>query len=178
MRALVVDASAALALVRDEPGGSHVESLIRRREGALVPWYFWLEVINSLARRHRWAGTQILETVFDLEQLGLETRGQDRPTLLAVVDLVDAHRLSAYDAAYLALALEADADLLTADSELAAAAGERAILVGPGSHPDRVAEARARYDAARRMPDWPRWPGAVAYIETLRREALAALDRE
>jgi hypothetical protein len=119
-----------------------------------------------------------METVFDLEQLGLETRGQDRPTLLAVVDLVDAHRLSAYDAAYLALALEADADLLTADSELAAAAGERAILVGPGSHPDRVAEARARYDAARRMPDWPRWPGAVAYIETLRREALAALDRE
>lgn len=169
MRALVLDASAAIAVLTDEPGATAVRRHLDDRDTVLVPWLFWYEVVNGLARgRQGWPGSRLTAAVHDLEQLGIRTEPPSRAMLLVAIDAVETHRLTAYDAVYLALAESADADLLTADAFLAAAAGDRAILVAPGH---RLAEATARYEAGRRdMPDWPSWPGAAAYLAELRRE--------
>ena len=89
----------------------------------------------------------------------------DRPMLLLALDAVARHGLSAYDAAYLALAEAADAELLTADAALAAAAGSRAHLVGPG----RIGESGASYG----VTSWADWPGAADYLADLRARLTA-----
>jgi hypothetical protein len=114
-----------------------------------------------------------MAAIHDLEMIGLRTEAPSRPMLLGVVDAVQAHGLTSYDAAYLVLAESADADLLTADAALATAAGDRAIFVGQGH---RLAEARARYDARPTGGSlWSRWPGAASYVRELRREIEAEL---
>lgn len=169
MRPLVLDASAAVARVHVEQGSPAVTTVLDRHMGSrLAPAFFWLEVINVLARRHRFAGSEILEAVRELEELGIETVETDAVTRLAVIDLVERFGLTAYDAAYLALAEVADAQLLTLDRHLATAAGGRAILIGPDG---RIAEVGERYEVE---PTWPRWRGAAAYLGELRRRAASS----
>ena len=172
---MVLDASAAIAHVREETGGARVERIINERDAVLVPWLFWTEVINVLARRHRWPASEVLSAVYDLEQLGMRTEPDSRPLRLANIDAVEAYGLTAYDATYLVLAEAADADLVTGDARLAAAAGDRAIYIGADHG---LAEQRAAYGDERpsQDPDWPRWPGAVAYLDELRREIRADVE--
>lgn len=169
MSGVVLDASAALALVRGEPSGDQVARHLRRRleagDAILVAPLFWLEVVNVLARRYRLEPGEVLEAVDELEQLGIETGDAGRPMTLGVIDAMARSGLSAYDAAYLVLAEASDASLLTADAALAAAAGERAVLVGSGRS---VSERRARYRAA---GGWAAWRGAPAYLARLREQA-------
>jgi predicted nucleic acid-binding protein len=174
MRSLVLDASAALTYLLDEPGAARVERELEARNAVLVPWLFWTEVVNVLARRHRWPGSDVLAAVYDLEQSGIRTSVSSRQMTLAVIDAVEVHGLSAYDAEYLVLGESEDADLLTADGFLARAAGSRAVLVGA---PRRLAELPEPYRPDTRVPpEWPRWHGAAAYLEDLRREAQRDLD--
>jgi len=170
-RPLVLDASAALACLQGEPGAPRVARLIQDARQTLVPWLFWYEIVNVLGRRRRWHAARIMEAIYDLEQLGLVTRAPDRPSLLHVIDAVEIHALSAYDAAYLVLAEQEDAELLTGDAELAVAAGARAIPVA-SSH--RLSEAAARYESHVRERPRQRqtWPGAAAYLQELRQEVL------
>jgi len=164
--AIVVDASAALKLVRDEPGRVEVRQQLRARtlagEPILVPSVFWLEVVNVLALRYRYPPPAVVEAVYELERIGLATAELGRPGVLAVIDAVSQHGLTAYDAAYLVLVESAEAMLVTADTSLAAAAGDRAILVGDDGG---VAEPFARYVPA---PSWASWSGAAAYLRELR----------
>ena len=95
MRLLVVDASAALAYLIGESSREHVEQTLEAHDEVLVPWLFWSEVINALARRDRWLGSQVLAAVYDLEQLGLRTEPPSRTTMLAVIDAVEAYSLTA-----------------------------------------------------------------------------------
>lgn len=179
MRTLVLDASAGIKLLLKEPGREQVSALIRERSPKVtVPWLFWLEIVNSLTRRHRRDGRYVLEAVFTLEQSGLMTVHPGRADLLSVIDAVERHGLSSYDATYLALALASDADLVTADRRLASAAGERALLItgdpdATGDH--RVQDPEATYSA--RDATWPQWPGAAAYLRDLRRRARSAEQR-
>ncbi len=143
-----------------------------------VPWLFWLEIVNSLARRHRWSGHEVLEAVVTLEQSGLTTVPPGRADLLSVIDAVERHGLGSYDATYLALALASDAELVTADRRLAVAAGERGILIAAdpdasGDH--RVQGSAPEYEA--RDATWPQWPGAAAYLRDLRRRARSTEQR-
>ncbi len=171
-RPLVIDASAGIPLVRPEAASGVVsDTLVAARQRGrrlLVPSLFWLEVVNALVRRHRYLPAQVLEALAELDAAGLETIELDRPALLLMLDAVARDGLSAYDATYLALAQATDAELLTADVELAAAAGAAGIrvkLVGPG----RIGEARASYAAAgTRSGSWADWPGAAAYLAELR----------
>ena len=167
MTTLVVDGSAVLALLRNEPGGDevrgHLHEQILHGEPMLVPALFWLELVNVLARRYRLLPSAIVEAVYELEQMGLRSADIGRPGTLALIDAVGRSGLTAYDAAYLVLAESSDARLLTADAALAAAAGRRALLVGP---PGGVAEERPAYRAE---PSWAAWKGAGAYLAELRR---------
>jgi predicted nucleic acid-binding protein len=167
MRPLVLDASAGLAIVREEPEREAARRIVTGRTGQLpVPAIFWLEVVNSLTRRHRGPADIVLRAVYDLDQLGVQEIAPDRVALLSVIDVVDRHRLSAFDASYLALAISVDGDLLTLDRRLADAAGSRAIYVGSDT---RMSEAPVPYGSA----TWPKWPGAAAYLQQLRAEVLA-----
>lgn len=166
MSGLVVDASAALKLLRDEPGRAEVRAHLRDRilsgRPILVPALFWLEIVNVLAMRYRYPPDAIVEAVYQLERVGLATAEVGRPGVLAVIDIVARSGLSAYDAAYLVLAESAGATLLTADARLASAAGDLAILVGTDGG---VAETSANYRAER---SWAHWKGATAYLAELR----------
>lgn len=159
MSTLVLDASAALALLGADGRRADVRAILRDRiEGGdriLVTPAFWIVVIDALSARH--APDAIVEAVYELEQIGLETADAGRPGVLATVDAVG-RGLRAADAGTLVLAESTDAALLTVSSELAAVAGDRAILVGGG---------RARR-APRRHRSWARWKGAAAYLRQLR----------
>jgi len=85
-----------------------------------------------------------------------------RPGVLAVIDAVGRSALTAYDAANLVLAETVGALLLTADAQLAAAAGDRAILVGADGG---VAEAPPPYAGGL---SWADWKGAAGYLGDLR----------
>lgn len=165
---LVIDASVAISLVRKEANSAEASAILAKHRQAgtplLAPSVMWLEVLNSLGRRYRLPPAAILEDLAELDALGLETVELDRPMLLLALDAVARHGLTAYDAAYLALAEAGDAHLLTADGLLAAAAGDRAILLGGGGAEREIREAIAAY----RLPGWASWPGAAAYLRQLR----------
>jgi predicted nucleic acid-binding protein len=165
-----MDASAGLKLVRAEPGSLDVSRLVAERTSTdlFVPELFWLEVVNVLFRRHGYPATALMEAIRGLQELGIRTLGADAASVVSAVDLMERHDLTAYDAAYLALALSLDADLVTADRDLALAAGSRALLIGPVG----LAEERATYRP--RAATWPSWPDAGAYLAQLRTEVLSA----
>jgi predicted nucleic acid-binding protein len=167
---IVVDASAGIAMIQHEPDGPLVRRVIRERPLARrwVSWFFWFEVANSLVRRHGLAPAQVLEGIATLDDLGLTTAESDRAAVLASVALAAEHGLSIYDASYLALAERLDAQLLTLDAQLAAAAGDRALpvrLQRPG-----VSEPAARYQ----LRPWVAWSDLDRYVEAVREATIAS----
>jgi predicted nucleic acid-binding protein len=128
-----------------------------------VPTLFWLEVVNVLAFRYRYAPAAIVEAVYELEQVGVITAEVGRPGVLAVIDAIGRRGITAYDAACLVLAESTDAMLLTADARLAVAARDRAILVGSRG---RIGDLRTSYVTA--TSSWTDWRGAASYLSELR----------
>jgi predicted nucleic acid-binding protein len=99
---------------------------------AIVPVLWWFEVRNVLVineRRGRINSAGSAAFLPDLEKLTIIfDRDSDSETVLA---LARTHRLTVYDAAYLELALRADAPLATLDRELAhATRAARVPLLG------------------------------------------------
>ncbi len=173
-RPIVIDASVVLALILDEPEGADVERAMRSwvatRRPLIVPSQFWLEVFNRLIRLPGASGRSVLAALHRLDTFGLVTEQPDRPWLLRVLDLTERHRLTAYDAGYLALAERMDAELASLDRDLIAAAGERAVVFG---RDHRIHEEPAWYE---REVTWPAYKGVSAYLASLRAEALAGRD--
>lgn len=173
---VVVDASVAITFVLRQRGVADVD---RRFEGWLadgtefaVPTHFWLEVANSLVRRHRLTGDRVMEAIHTLDELGLATIPVERPLLLLALDRAERFGLTTYDAAYLALAESLDATLYTSDRALLAGAGSRGLAV-TGATDHGLSEAPASYGTERR-PTWPDYAGASAYLSKLRAEARPA----
>jgi predicted nucleic acid-binding protein len=167
-RLLVVDPSVAIAIALQEPGYDLAVSVLRERGKAgrrlIVPAFFWLEVVNVLIKRHRLPPAVVLEALVDLETLELESIELERPQLVLTIDAMGRGALSAYDAAYLALAESADAELLTFDRRLAAAAGSRALPIEGGP---AIQESPEPYTES-----WAEWPGAAAYLKQLRAQVV------
>ncbi len=173
--ALVLDASVAIALVRHEPNREDLRDALRasarRRQRRLVPDVFWLELANVLVRRHKLTASQALEVLREVDDLGLDSLPLDRATLLVAIDFAARTGLSAYDAAYLALAEVEDARLLTLDRKLAAAAGPRAVRLSSFG-PAGLAETPAPYGSE--PVDWSRFGAYLARIRAELRESGAA----
>ena len=179
---LVLDASVAMALVRAEDSSARVRDALGRwaTDGVslIVPAPFWAEIVNSLTKRHGRSGAAVIEALFELDQLSIATVEVDRPLLLAGLDLVERHGLTIHDALYLALARSLGARLATFDRELVAAGGADIVAIWDDRPPERrghdLRETRAPYGrVAERPVTWPTWPGAGAYLATLRRLAMA-----
>jgi predicted nucleic acid-binding protein len=170
MKPLIVDASAALAIVLHESTHNEIQRVLGMHGGPLLaPAFFWLEVVNALARRHHVDTAGILEGVRELEELSIDTVEMDRLVRMMVIDRVERDRLSAYDAAYVVLAELSGGRLLTTDRDQARAAGSRAVFVDPEG---RIAEPPPPYEVE---PTWPTWRGAAAYLGELRRQAAEDL---
>jgi predicted nucleic acid-binding protein len=124
---IVVDASALLELLLRTPAASAVEErLFSRREALHAPQLVDLEIAQVL-RRYVHGGQMSAvrgrEALDDLSGVRL-TRWPHDALILRVWEL--RANLTAYDAAYVALAEALDAPLVTRDRRLAAAPGHRA----------------------------------------------------
>jgi len=165
-RPVVVDASAALSLLLPQDDSLELVALLERLriDGAtfFVPELLWLEVTNSLLRRHHWTGAEAIEAVHRLEQIGLGTIETNRGTRLIALGLAERFGLTVYDAIYLALAETMDARLVTLDGALSTAAGSRAMRVAGA-----VSEEPAPYE---RAATWASWKGLSGYLASLRAE--------
>ena len=149
---LVIDASAALGILLREPGSEEAQERLTGALGGelLVPGHFWLEVTNVLVRRYGCEPDDVVAAMRELDEMQPVTVVLDRPAILHGLELMARHGLTAYDAAYLALAEVADAQLLTLDGRLAAAAGDRSsVRPRPRAHEDVEP-----YGSPIRVPDW------------------------
>ena len=125
----VVDASVLVKLFVPEDGSEAAVALLRSETGQatlrLVPDLVYLECANVLwkmVKRGMLTGDLARESLSDLVELPLQVR----PSLdvaESAFDLADELNITAYDAAYLALALSMDAPLVTADAALVRKAG-------------------------------------------------------
>ena len=133
--AFVVDASVAAGwLLPDEP--SDIADVLASRmyeDDALAPDLFWHEALSLLLtalRRGRIPETAVYISLDRLATIPLRNAGASDAVTTA--RLAIKHGLSAYDAAYLELALREHAPLATLDKRLAtAAAAERVAVLGP-----------------------------------------------
>ena len=124
---IVVDASALLEVLLRTPAARAVEErLFDRRQTLHAPHLLDIEVaqvIRRYAARGEIDDERGRAALADLADFPVHRYPHD--VLLARIwDL--RHNLTAYDAAYVALAAALDAPLLTRDRHLAAAAGQRA----------------------------------------------------
>ncbi len=130
MAAFIVDASiAAVWLLPDEEHDIAEAAMDRLiRDEAAAPDLLLHEIRSILLiaeRRKRIAGDDVLTALIRLQQLPIRIAGGGDDAL--VVRLARKHQLSAYDAAYLALALTEGAPLATLDRKLQQAAISEAI---------------------------------------------------
>jgi predicted nucleic acid-binding protein len=80
----------------------------------LVPTLLALEIVNAAARRWRWPAPQVVELATQVERIGFEWR---EPDLERVAEWTGTG-LTAYDAAYVALAEQTGVPLWTDDQEI------------------------------------------------------------
>jgi predicted nucleic acid-binding protein len=124
---IVLDASAAVDWLLQTPAGRRIEErLYSRKESLHAPHLLDLEVTQVLRRLERQGiigGSRAEEAVRDLSDLRIH-RYPHFVFLTRVWQL--RNNLSAYDAAYVVLAEELKATLITRDNRLATAAGHGA----------------------------------------------------
>jgi predicted nucleic acid-binding protein len=129
---VVLDASMALSFVlADEFTAVSKRTLAGvAREGALVPVLWDFEVINGLRsaeRRGRLTAAALTNAIHGLQ--GLRVERDHRPIdALRLASLAAEFDISAYDAAYLALALDANLPLASLDVRLNSAAKAAGVL--------------------------------------------------
>jgi len=124
----VLDASVALAWSFRDERNAYAHRVLRRLEDdpALVPAVWMLEVANGLLvaeRRGRFTAADVAQVYGVLADLPIEWSDLTLDQVLGpVLDLARAHELTAYDAAYLELAMREALPLATQDAALQAAA--------------------------------------------------------
>jgi predicted nucleic acid-binding protein len=120
LREVVLDASVVLKWFHRE-GEVHAEAAAALREDfeagelrVVAPPLLWLEIINVAARRWHWDSSQLEALAASLSELGFELV-EPEPEAIA---RWAGRGLTAYDAAYVAVAEETGAPVITDDSEI------------------------------------------------------------
>jgi predicted nucleic acid-binding protein len=121
---IVLDANVAADVILRSPIAPRLVARLDLERAVHVPEHFHVEVLSVL-RRHALRGAlserRAAEALDDLRAMRVERH----PVLDTDADIWDLrHRLTVYDAAYLAVARRLDAPLLTLDAGLAAVARE------------------------------------------------------
>jgi predicted nucleic acid-binding protein len=135
----VIDASSVLAWCFEDEGGPEADALIERvaAEGAAVPGLWPLEIANGLVigeRRGRIKPAESASFVAMIEELPIVA---DEATgvraLHETMSIAREHGLTAYDAAYLELAMRLGLPLATSDRSLGAAARRAGVALLSGA---------------------------------------------
>jgi predicted nucleic acid-binding protein len=132
---LVLDASAALAWCFEDEGGAEVDALIERvaAAGASVPGLWPVEIANGLVtgeRRRRITRAESAAFATMLEELPIVVDPETGARALhETIGIAREHELSAYDAAYLELAMRLSLPLATGDRKLREAADRAGVVV-------------------------------------------------
>lgn len=119
MREVVLDASVVLKWFAAEQRGSSEAHELREdyqagRLSVVVPSLFFLELLNVAGRRRRWEAEAVAELAEALADLSFEV---GEPELASVAFWVSSG-LTAYDAAYVALAEKRQLALITDDDAI------------------------------------------------------------
>jgi predicted nucleic acid-binding protein len=129
----VVDCSVAISwLMPDESSFQASGFFAQQAEDStlFIPPLFWYEVANVLARarrRHRLPADKSDQIIAQLSCIGLKTTSVSAADAIAATSHALVHNLSAYDAAYLALAITRQCGLATLDQRLMTAARSHGI---------------------------------------------------
>lgn len=127
---IVVDASFAVeALLEGGPSLERWVEWIRGGRMRLVPPHFWAELANALLLGRRFEPGRAALTVAAAARAGIETADRGVAGVVDALDLADRHRLTVYDALYLQLAADVDAELATLDRALIRAATAEGVGV-------------------------------------------------
>ena len=127
---LVLDASALAGWLMPDEAGSDLLLLADRHDVFTAPTLLWAEIRNILIvaeRRGRISREQVDHAIETISDLGIVPDAS--PSSAAVLGLCRSHRLTAYDALYLELALRETAELATLDAALARAARDEGVGV-------------------------------------------------
>jgi predicted nucleic acid-binding protein len=121
----VVDASVTLAWCFEDETTDDSEALLRRlgTERGVAPAHWPLEVANGLRfaeRRGRLDAQKLITARSVLTGLPIDVTVMDLEAALIILDLARAQGLTAYDAAYVDLAVSRGLGLATIDERLAA----------------------------------------------------------
>ena len=131
MRHATVDASVVFKWFKheNEPHRGEAERVRREFERGdlvlLAPSFLGLELINTLGRRWAWPPGDLRDATIAFLGMGVSL---DEPDLISVATWVE-RGLSAYDAAYLAVAERRAIPLVTADERVIAASDGIAVHV-------------------------------------------------
>lgn len=131
----VVDASVSLAWYLEDETSAYADRVLERlsEDDALVPAIWIIEIANGLLvaeRRRRVSAAGVSSAVERLLDLPVSVREAPfESALSSILNLARAHRLTAYDAAYLDLAMREGAPLATQDEDLRAAAARVGVEV-------------------------------------------------
>lgn len=131
MRTAVVDASVTVKWFRERGEADRPAALAIRAElegGDLAisaPHVLALEILNVFGRRWQWPEEGLLDLAAELDDVGFNFVEPD----LAVIALWVARGLSAYDGAYVAVAEQLGARLVTADTRILEVAGGVAVHI-------------------------------------------------
>lgn len=137
MSSLALDGSAALAWCFDDEETETSKSLRQdiRANGAIVPRLWRLEIANALLkaeRRGRLTSTRTASLLNLLREMPIVIDDEtDSRAFGETLQLARTHKLSAYDAAYLELALRKALPLATFDRALARAAQSTGVKTLP-----------------------------------------------
>jgi predicted nucleic acid-binding protein len=132
--ALVIDASVAAAWVLPDESSATTDAILNRvaTEGAAAPDLLWHELRNIFlmaARRGRLPATEVVPSLLRLRRLPIETAPVAAGGDAALTALAARRSLTAYDAAYLQLAIDRGLPLATADKALLEAAPEEGVAL-------------------------------------------------
>ena len=133
----VLDCSIAAAWLFEDEAAPATDALLRRlkRDGALVPGLWRLELGNVLAQAARSKRTDAMRIARWLERLEKLPIVVDPETgnraFREILMLARQERLTTYDAAYLELAVRKAIPLATLDRALARAARRRGVAILP-----------------------------------------------
>jgi predicted nucleic acid-binding protein len=125
---IVLDANAAVELILQRSEARRIAARLGAGRAVHVPEHFHVEVLSALRRRALQGlltELRALEALDDLRAMRVERHVLDSEDEVWALR----HRLTAYAAAYLALARRLDVPLLTLDAGLAAVAREEGRLV-------------------------------------------------
>ncbi len=133
MSSVVIDASVALAWAFPDKGNEYAERVLATLQGRtiFVPAVWALEIANALLVGERRKRLRRPDALRFVALLGALPIGEDHQAVsenvARVLPLALEHGLSAYDAAYLELALRKNASLSTLDGNLRKAAKRSGI---------------------------------------------------